>query len=229
MWRVKPLDQILATAEKKSLKRSLGIIQLTLLGIGAVIGTGIFVLTATAAQKAGPGMMVSFIIAGAVCAVAALCYAELASMVPVAGSAYTYSYAVMGELVAWLVGWALILEYALGASAVAVGWSGHIIGLINNLGDQYHFAHIPHALTVGPKIDLGFIKGGEDGGMVNLPAVIITLLVTILLVIGTSESATVNAVLVAVKVAALTLFVVLTLPLVSGHLDNFKPFVPRGW
>src|SRR5215813_13894451 len=144
--RIKPLDAIIATAEKKSLKRSLGWIQLTLLGIGAVIGTGIFVLTATAAQKAGPGMMVSFIIAGAVCAVAALCYAELASMVPVAGSAYTYSYAVMGELVAWLVGWALILEYALGASAVAVGWSGHIIGLLDSYG--YHI--LPHALTVGP-------------------------------------------------------------------------------
>src|SRR5213075_816745 len=143
--RVKPLDEILATAEKKSLKRSLGPVQLTLLGIGAVIGTGIFVLTATAAQKAGPGMMVSFIIAGAVCAVAALCYSELASMVPVAGSAYTYSYAVMGELVAWLVGWALILEYALGASAVAVGWSGHIIGLFDAMG-----MHLPHALTVGP-------------------------------------------------------------------------------
>src|SRR3954451_16349420 len=102
--RIKSLDEILATAEKKSLKRSLGAFQLTLLGIGAVIGTGIFVLTATAAQKAGPGMMVSFIIAGTVCAVAALCYSELASMVPVAGSAYTYSYAVMGEMVAWLVG-----------------------------------------------------------------------------------------------------------------------------
>src|SRR5437764_3913474 len=107
LGRVKPLDAILATAEKKGLHRSLGAFQLTLLGIGAVIGTGIFVLTATAAQKAGPGMMVSFIVAGAVCAVAALCYSELASMVPVAGSAYTYSYAVMGEIAAWLVGWAL--------------------------------------------------------------------------------------------------------------------------
>src|SRR5438105_10680220 len=132
--RIKPLDAILATAEAKSLKRSLGAFQLTLLGIGAVIGTGIFVLTATAAQKAGPGMMVSFMIAGAVCAVAALCYSELASMVPVAGSAYTYSYAVMGETVAWLVGWALVLEYALGASAVPVGWRGHIRAVLDALG-----------------------------------------------------------------------------------------------
>jgi APA family basic amino acid/polyamine antiporter len=225
MWRVKPLDQILATAEKKSLKRSLGPIQLTLLGIGAVIGTGIFVLTATAAQKAGPGMMVSFMVAGFVCALAALCYSELASMVPVAGSAYTYSYAVMGEVVAWLVGWALIMEYALGASAVAVGWSGHIVGFLDSIG-----MHIPHALTVGPKIALGgFLQGGEAGGFMNLPAVLITAAVTLLLVIGTNESATVNAVLVAVKIAALTLFMVVTLPLVAGHAGHFKPFTPRGW
>jgi APA family basic amino acid/polyamine antiporter len=225
MWRVKSLDAILATAEKKSLKRSLGPIELTLLGIGAVIGTGIFVLTATAAQKAGPGMMVSFMIAGAVCAVAALCYSELASMVPVAGSAYTYSYAVMGELVAWLVGWALILEYALGASAVAVGWSGHMVGFLEGVG-----IHLPHALTVGPKIAFGsFLEGGEAGGFINLPAVIITAVVTALLVIGTKESATFNAVLVAVKVTALTLFILLTLPLITGHLGHFEPFTPRGW
>lgn len=225
MWRVKSLDAIIATAEKKSLKRSLGAIQLTLLGIGAVIGTGIFVLTATAAQKAGPGMMISFIIAGVVCAVAALCYSELSSMVPVAGSAYTYSYAVMGELVAWLVGWALILEYALGASAVAVGWSGHIVGFLDNIG-----FHIPHALTVGPKISfMNFLEGGEVGGFINLPAVIITILVTLLLILGTKESANVNAVLVMVKITALTIFVVLTLPMISSHVGNFYPFTPRGW
>ncbi len=225
MWRVKSLDAIMATAEKKSLDRSLGPIQLTLLGIGAVIGTGIFVLTAAAAQKAGPGMMVSFMIAGAVCAVAALCYSELASMVPVAGSAYTYSYAVMGELIAWLVGWALIMEYALGASAVAVGWSGHMVGFLDAVG-----VHIPHAFTVGPKIAFGgFLEGGEVGGIINAPAVIITGLVTWLLVIGTKESATVNAGLVAIKIAALTLFVLLTLPLIPGHTQNFHPFTPRGW
>ena len=224
MWRVKSLDAILATAEKKSLSRSLGPVQLTLLGIGAVIGTGIFVLTATAAQKAGPGMMVSFIIAGAVCAVAALCYSELASMVPVAGSAYTYSYAVMGEMVAWLVGWALILEYALGASAVAVGWSGFITGLFDSIG-----LHLPHALTVGPPINLGFLKGGEAGGLFNLPAVLVTAAVTLLLIVGTKESASVNAVLVAVKITALTVFLVITLPMVTGHMDRFTPFTPRGW
>jgi APA family basic amino acid/polyamine antiporter len=222
--RIKSMDEILATAEKKSLKRSLGAFQLTLLGIGAVIGTGIFVLTATAAQKAGPGMMVSFIVAGAVCAVAALCYSELASMVPVAGSAYTYSYAVMGEMTAWLVGWALILEYALGASAVAVGWSGFISGLLDSIG-----LHIPHALKVGPPIQWGFLQGGEVGGMVNLPAVIVVGLVTTLLVIGTKESATFNAVLVVIKITALTMFLIITLPMISGHAANFEPFAPRGW
>ena len=222
--RVKPLDEILATAEKKSLKRSLGAFQLTLLGIGAVIGTGIFVLTATAAQKAGPGMMVSFIVAGTVCALAALCYSELASMVPVAGSAYTYSYAVMGEMVAWLVGWALILEYALGASAVAVGWSGFMSGLLDSVG-----VHIPHALKVGPPIQWGFLQGGEVGGLFNLPAVLVVAFVTTLLVIGTKESATFNAVLVVIKITALTLFLIITLPMISGHAQNFEPFAPRGW
>src|SRR5688500_19898524 len=146
LGRVKSLDAILATAEKKSLPRSLGAFQLTMLGVGAIIGTGIFVLTAEAAQKAGPGMMWSFIIAGFVCAVAALCYSELASMVPVSGSAYTYTYAVMGELMAWMVGWALILAYAVAASAVSVGWSGYVLGLIENaLGFDW-----PDLLQAGP-------------------------------------------------------------------------------
>src|SRR6201991_1531728 len=146
MWRVKSLDAGLKGAEKKTLHRSLGPVQLTFLGIGGIIGTGIFVLTAEAAQKAGPGMMLSFIIAGIVCAVAALCYAEMASMVPVSGSAYTYSYAVMGELVAGMVGWALILEYAVAAGAVSVGWSGYVVGLIENTFSL----EIPDALTLGP-------------------------------------------------------------------------------
>src|SRR3569833_3024589 len=142
--RVKPLDAILATAQKRGLHRSLGPFQLTLLGIGAVIGTGIFVLTAEAAQKAGPGMILSFVVAGFVCGVAALCYSELASMVPVAGSAYTYTYSLVGELLALMVGWALILEYAVGASAVAVGWSNHAVGLLNGLS-----IHIPTFLSNG--------------------------------------------------------------------------------
>ena len=160
MWRVKSLDAILATAEKKSLHRSLGAFQLTLLGVGAIIGTGIFVLTAAASQKAGPGMMVSFLIAGAVCAVAALCYSELAAMAPVSGSAYTYTYAVMGELLAWMVGWALILEYAVGASAVAVGWSGYVVGQFQN--------------QLGITLPAALVNGPYAGGIINLPAVLIS-------------------------------------------------------
>jgi APA family basic amino acid/polyamine antiporter len=211
-WRIKSLDAILATAAKKSLHRSLGAWQLTLLGVGAIIGTGIFVLTAEAAQKAGPGMMLSFVIAGFVCAVAALCYSELSSMVPVSGSAYTYSYAVLGELVAWLVGWALILEYAVAASAVAVGWSGYFVGLLHNsLG-----VDIPTTLSSGP----------FAGGFINLPAVIICLLVTGLLVIGTKESAVFNAILVGVKIIALMIFIALALPVLD--VQNFQPFLPLG-
>jgi len=211
--RVKPLDAILATAEKKSLHRSLGAFQLTMLGIGAVIGTGIFVLTAEATQKAGPGMMLSFVIAGAVCAVAALCYAEMAAMVPVSGSAYTYSYAVMGELVAWMVGWALILEYAIAAGAVSVGWSGYFIGWLNT------------SFNISVPLDL--VRGPFDGGMINVPAMVIAALVTALLVKGTKESATVNAVLVGVKILALGMFVILTIPVIKT--GQFTPFAPLGF
>ena len=233
--RVKPLDAILATAEKKSLHRSLGAFQLTMLGVGAIIGTGIFVLTAEAAQKAGPGMIVSFIIAGFVCAVAALCYAEMASMVPVSGSAYTYSYAVMGELLAWMVGWALVLEYAVAAGAVSVGWSGYFVGLLREYLGVSLPPDIVNADALIAHIKLAFGAENSDaiqtaiatGGYMNLPAFIIALLVTWLLVIGTKESATVNAVLVAIKVAALTLFVVLALPVMN--MENFEPFSPLGF
>ena len=216
--RVKSLDAILRTAERKSLHRSLGWFQLTLFGIGCVIGTGIFVLTAVGAQKAGPGLMLAFAIAGAICIVAALCYAEIAAMIPVAGSAYTYTYATMGEFLAWTVGWALILEYAVAASAVAVGWSGYFTGTIldHTLG-----VHLPPALVAGP-----LALGGAPGGFINLPAVVIALLVTWLLVIGTSESAKVNAALVGIKVVALTAFVALTVPRI--HASNFSPFLPAG-
>ena len=213
MWRVKSLDAVLATAEKKSLHRSLGPVQLTLLGIGGVIGTGIFVLTAEAAQKTGPGMLLAFVIAGTVSAVAALCYAELATMVPVSGSAYTYSYAVLGELMAWLVGWALVLEYAVAASAVSVGWSGYIVGLL---------AHLPTPIIIPPAL----ATGPYAGGVVNVLAVCIALAVTALLTIGTRESATVNACLVAVKLAALSAFMWLALPVM--HMQNFHPFAPLG-
>ena len=217
--RVKPLDAILAAAEKKSLSRSLGWFQLTLMGIGCVIGTGIFVLTAVGAQKAGPGLMIAFAIAGGVCIVAALCYAEIAAMIPVAGSAYTYSYATIGEFFAWTVGWALIMEYAIAASAVSVGWSGYFSGtVLGGLG-----IHLPAWLSAGP-----LALGGAAGGFINLPALVIALLVTGLLVIGTSESAKVNAVLVIVKVTALTAFVAITLTSSEFEASHFNPFLPAG-
>ncbi len=214
-WRVKPLDDILATAERKALTRTLGGFQLTMLGIGAIIGTGIFVLTAEAATKAGPAMMISFIMAATVCALAALCYAEMASMIPVSGSAYTYSYGTMGELVAWLVGWALVLEYAIAASAVSVGWSGYMVRLVEEIFN----VSVPTTFTNGP-----FDK---TPGLINLPAMGIALLVMLLLIRGTKESARFNAVLVAIKVAALALFIVLAVPAIDAA--NFQPFAPNGF
>ncbi len=210
--RVKPLDQILATAEKKALTRQLGPVQLTLLGIGAIIGTGIFVLTAEAGQKAGPAMMISFVIAALVCALAALAYAELASMIPVSGSAYTYTYGVLGESLAWVVGWALVLEYAVAAGAVAVGWSGYMNGLLVSAGHE-----LPMAFRTGP----------YDGGAFNLLAFLISLAITALLVFGTSKSARVNAVLVSIKIIALVAFIAVAMPAVKDV--NFHPFFPSGW
>lgn len=210
--RIKPLDAILAQAEKNSLRRDLGAWQLIMLGVGAIVGTGIFVLTAEAAQKAGPGMMASFVIAASICAVTALCYAELAAMVPVSGSAYTYAYAVLGELIAWMVGWALILEYAIAASAVCVGWSKYAVGLLRH--------------TFGIEIPAAFANGWFDGGWINLPAVVIGVLMTAMLVRGTKESVIFNAVLVVVKLIALVVFASLTLPAIEPA--NFEPFAPLG-
>lgn len=228
--RKKPLDLILATAEKRSLKRQLGAFDLTMLGVGAVIGTGIFVLTAVAANKAGPGMMYSFIIAGIVCALTALIYSEIAAMVPVSGSAYTYSYAVLGELIAWMVGWALILEYAVAAGAVSVGWSGYANGFL-----AFHGMGLPDFLTAGPfyteHVDgvtsVHMVDGVTHKGGFNLIAFMLALLVTWLLVMGTSKSAKVTAVLVMIKIVALAAFIALAFPAVNSV--NFVPMLPNGW
>ncbi len=231
LFRVKPLDVILATAEKRSLKRQLGWFSLTMLGIGAVIGTGIFVLTSVAAEKAGPGMMYSFIIAGAVCALTALVYAEIAAMVPVSGSAYTYSYAVLGELIAWMVGWALILEYAVAGGAVAVGWSNYTNGFLAS-----HGLALPGFLSSGPFYTetladktqvVHMVDGVTHFGGFNLIAFVLALAVTVLLVLGTSKSAKFTAALVLVKIAALTAFIALAFPVVKQA--NFSPFLPNGW
>ena len=220
--RVKSLDDILASAEKKPLKRQLDAFHLILLGIGAVIGTGIFVLTAVAANKAGPGMLYSFIISGIVCMLTALIYSEIASMVPVSGSAYTYSYAVLGEVVAWMVGWALILEYAVAAGAVSVGWAGYMNGILRDSGFG-----LPLALTAGPADTITLADGTTASGGFNLLAFLVALFVTWLLVIGTSKSAKFTGVLVIVKIVALTAFIVLAFPAVQSA--NFEPMMPNGW
>jgi APA family basic amino acid/polyamine antiporter len=194
------------------LKPTLGWPHLMALGVGAIIGTGIYTLTGVAAGLAGPAVILSFAVAGAVCACAALCYAEMASLMPQAGSAYTYSYATLGEGIAWVIGWSLILEYTLVCSAVAVGWAGYAGGLIHSAGWP-----IPASLLAGP----------EAGGLVNLPAVFIALVVTGVLLAGTRESATINFVLVCVKLVALAGFVAITIP----HFDasHFHPFAPFGF
>ncbi len=205
------------------LRRVLGPVQLTALGVGAVIGAGIFVATGSAAHNvAGPALMVSYAVAGITCIFAALCYAEFASMVPVAGSAYTYAYATLGELFAWIIGWDLVLEYAVGSATVANGWSGYFQSVIAKLG-----IHLPEALS-GPPMRYDAVTGGflATGGIVNLPAIIIVAIVTMILVKGIQESASFNASMVFVKLAAV-IFVILVGSFYINP-ENWKPFAPYG-
>jgi len=203
-----------------SLRRSLGALNLTALGIGAIIGTGIFVLTGTvAAVNSGPAVVLSFAIAGVASIFAALCYSEFASLVPMAGSAYTYGYATLGELIAWIIGWDLVLEYALGAVTVAIGWSGYVVSFLNGIG-----IHIPAELSAASGVVVKLADGSSVTAIFNLPAVIIIALVTTLLVIGIKESANFNNVIVLVKVAVVLLFIVLTIGAV--HPANWHPFMP---
>jgi basic amino acid/polyamine antiporter, APA family len=193
--------------EHQRLHQSLSWPHLIALGVGAIVGTGILVLIGTAADKAGPAMMISFAIAGVICACAALAYAEVATMIPASGSAYTYSYVVFGELIAWFVGWSLILEYSLVVSAVSVGWSGYFSPLVG----------IPPELATAPLL----------GGIFNFPAVFIIAVITGLLLYGTRESANLNAIFVAIKMLALAMFVVIALRVFNA--DNFEPFMPYGF
>jgi APA family basic amino acid/polyamine antiporter len=217
----KSVGQIQADHEHGELKRSLGALNLVLLGIGCVIGTGIFVLTGrAAAQFAGPAIMISFVITGILCAFVALCYAELASALPVSGSAYSYSYASMGELAAWIMGLLLLLEYGLAASTVAVGWSGYFTSLMANM-----HVIIPPELTAAPgvlvKNDAGVVIAT---GILNLPAIVIIGLVTSLLVVGVSESATANNIVVAIKLTVVIAFIVIGSRYV--HPALWSPLVP---
>ena len=196
--------------EEHRLARSLSWPHLVALGVGAIVGTGILTLIGVGAGKAGPAVVLSFAIAGVICACAALAYAEVATMIPQAGSAYTYSYAVFGELIAWMIGVALILEYTLVVSAVAVGWSGYAAGFLKSI----HMG-LPDALVQGPEL----------GGILNLPAIFIIWVVAGLLIAGTRESATLNAILVVIKMVALAMFIAVALPVFnSAHFDPFMPF-----
>ncbi|WP_420142508.1 amino acid permease [Sphingomonas sp.] len=208
---IKRID-LARTEAHGALRATLSWPHLVALGVGAIVGTGIYTLTGVGAERAGPAVILAFAVAGIVCACAALAYSELATLIPTSGSAYTYTYSVLGETLAWIVGWSLILEYSLACSTVAVGWGGHLVGWLQSAG-----VALPHAFLAGP----------HDGGLVNLPAVLVSLAVAGLLMAGTRESATVNIILVAIKLAALTVFVIFTAP--AFNADNLTPFMPYGF
>lgn len=214
IFRRKPIDMLIAeTKGKESLQKVLGAYDLTMLGIGAIIGTGIFVLTGIAAANySGPALVISFILAGIACGFAALCYSEITTMVPVAGSAYTYGYAALGEFWAWIIGWDLILEYAFAIGTVAIGWSGYFTSILESLGIT-----LPTAITKAP----------FEGGLINLPAVGILVLITYILIKGVKGSTNTNNVIVWIKLAVVFLFIILAV----GHVKpaNWHPFMPYGW
>jgi APA family basic amino acid/polyamine antiporter len=222
LFAIKPVGELHEADTSNELQRTLDARALVLLGIGAIIGTGIFVLTGTAAANhAGPALVVSFLIAGLGCGLAGLCYAEFSSMIPVSGSAYSYSYATLGELVAWFIGWNLILEYLFAVGTVAVGWSGYVVSLV----EQFGF-HLPDALTNAP-----FTKGAghfevvRTGALINLPAVLIVAAITSLCYVGIHQSARFNAIVVAIKVTVILLFVAFGVWVVDGA--NWQPFIPE--
>jgi APA family basic amino acid/polyamine antiporter len=196
----------------KRLAKTLSWPHLIALGVGAIVGTGIYTLTGVGADRAGPAVIFAFAIAGAVCACAALAYAEVATLMPAAGGAYTYTYVAIGERLAWIVGWSLILEYSLACSTVAVGWSAYLVGWLQSAGIE-----LPAAILSGP----------HAGGIINLPAVTVALIIAGMLIAGTRESATFNIVLVVIKLTALACFVVLALPAFNG--GNLEPFMPYGF
>ena len=236
LWATKSITALRAEAEatgERSLNRTLGALNLTMLGIGAIIGAGIFVLTGLAAAlHAGPAVPISFVFAAIACGLAGLCYAEMASAVPVAGSAYTYSYATMGEFIAWIIGWDLVLEYAMGAATVGVGWSGYFVSMLDYFG-----IHIPTALTSAPLIHCSAADvtkavthcahagWNQTGALFNLPAVAIVLLATTILVIGIEESAKVNNIIVILKIAVVLMFIAFGLRYVNA--GNWHPFIPE--
>ena len=225
MFYKKSIEQLLFEAGQTgegTLKRTLSSFNLVSLGIGAIIGAGLFSLTGiAAAENAGPAVTISFALAAFACAFAGLCYAEFASMIPVAGSAYTYSYATMGEFMAWIIGWDLVLEYALGAATVAVSWSRYLLEILH----KYNI-NLPHSLIVSPWETMELGDGTViDGGMINLPAIFIVMLLSLVLIRGTKESATMNNILVILKVAVVLVFI--TLGWSHINPDNYVPYIPE--
>ncbi|OWP87897.1 amino acid transporter [Flavobacterium covae] len=224
IWKRKSIDLLLAEASdsEKGLKRTLSSGALVALGIGAIIGAGLFSLTGiAAAENAGPAVTLSFVLAAIGCAFAGLCYAEFASMIPVAGSAYTYSYATMGEFMAWIIGWDLVLEYALGAATVGVSWSRYFLELLNKFG-----IHLPHSLICSPWETLKLSDGTViEGAVINLPAVLIVSLLSLLLIRGTKESANLNNFLVILKVTVVILFIILGWNYINPN--NYTPYIPE--
>ncbi len=223
LLRKKPIDQLIAESNNTDhgMKKVLSATNLVLLGIGCVIGTGIFVLTGTAAaMHAGPAITLSFLLSGVGCVFAGLCYSEFASLLPIAGSAYTYSYATLGEFLAWIIGWDLILEYLFASSTVAVGWSGYMVSFLNDFG-----LHIPDQFCQAP---FDFIKGTGwvlTGNFINLPSIFIIVCVSILLVIGIKESSRFNNIIVIIKVAVVLLFVFFGIHYINT--DNWTPYIPK--
>lgn len=222
LFAVKPLSRILAESEgEHALKRTLGPVQLVALGIGAIIGAGLFSLTGiAAANHAGPAVVLSFILAAIGCAFAGLCYSEFSTMIPIAGSAYTYSYATMGELLAWIIGWDLVLEYAVGAATVAVSWSGYVASLCKDFG-----IILPPQLIASPFQQITLADGTLGYGLINLPAIVAVIGISLLLMIGIQESAQANAVVVVLKVAVVILFILFGWSYINPQ--NYTPFIPQ--
>jgi len=220
LFRKKSLENILEGAKKNSFKKTLGVLDLVFIGIGSIIGTGIFVLTGqAAAEYAGPAIALSFLFSALVCVFAGLAYAELASMVPVSGSAYTYTYAVMGEFIAWLVACGLILEYTVASSTVSAGWSGYLVGILKQGG-----IIIPEYLTKAPS---QLCEDGTYCALVNLPAVFVSCFIGTLLYIGTKESVMINRILVSVKLLVIFIFILVAVPKIK--FENYQDFMPYGW
>ena len=220
IWRRKSIESLTGRSEGPALKRALGPWNLVALGIGCTIGAGLFSLTGIAAsENAGPAVVISYIIAAIGCGFAGLCYSELASMIPIAGSAYTYAYTTLGELVAWIIGWDLVLEYAVGAATVAVSWSRYVNSLLRDFG-----VALPPRLLASPFETVALPDGSHVAGLINLPAVFIIAAISLLLMRGISESARVNAVIVVIKICVILAVIAFGIPYING--TNYVPFIP---